>query len=194
MTRSGFISLTFSRLGLSRRRTDRHGNPVSLSEESAVSRTEAYIYGNILVLAALATLVPDSVPTGAGALLVLGTAVSTFVAHVLAHIIGHQVRSPGPDGAEHGRHHVRQSIRDAVPIVTSGALPAIVLLLGLIPTVSSTWVLVIADGLIVIRFLLFGTVLGSLSGRKSGWGTLGTGFALAAAGVIVAAFKIVLTH
>ena len=168
MTRSGFISLTFSRLGLSRRRTDRHGNPVSLSEESAVSRTEAYIYGNILVLAALATLVPDSVPTGAGALLVLGTAVSTFVAHVLAHIIGHQVRSPSPDGAEHGRHHVRQSIRDAVPIVTSGALPAIV--------------------------LLFGTVLGSLSGRKSGWGTLGTGFALAAAGVIVAAFKIVLTH
>ncbi|MFI6309918.1 hypothetical protein ACIBEK_07285 [Nocardia fusca] len=59
---------------------------VPLDSDNAASRISAYIYGNILVLTALVPVV--SAEKYVGILLVLGTALSTFIAHSFAETVG----------------------------------------------------------------------------------------------------------
>jgi hypothetical protein len=84
----------------------------------AESRVAAYVYGNVLVLAAVIGSAPASVESGAAAALVAGTVVSTYVAHVLAHSIGALLVGHGG---------VRRQLRDAVPVLSSGVTPAVLL-------------------------------------------------------------------
>lgn len=64
----------------------------SLPAADAASRTSAYVYGNILVLAALVPLSIADVRSGTAVLIVLGTAVSTFFAHLFAETVGGSMR------------------------------------------------------------------------------------------------------
>jgi tellurite resistance protein TehA-like permease len=167
---------------------DRRGE--QLSATTAASRAEAYVYGNILVLATLATIRSEAVLSGQGALFAIGTAVSTYLAHVLAHWIGHQIRSEGRADSK----HLREGIRNAVPIATSGLIPAAILLVGMWGWLEPLWALNLAIATIVVRFLVMGFVLGSLSGNKVSIASFVAGIALAVAGIIVVAVKVLLTH
>ncbi|WP_213814113.1 hypothetical protein [Glaciihabitans sp. dw_435] len=166
------------------------GRDPNLSVDTVASRSEAYVYGNILVLAALATLTEHDIQTGHAALLVAGTALSTFVAHVLAHFIGHQIRAQGRDESA----HLRAGVRNAVPIATSGAFPTILLLAGMWHWLPGGWSLGLAIASIVLRFFSLGTVLASLSGKRSSLLALMSGIGLGVVGVIVVTLKVVLTH
>src|SRR3954469_4519853 len=97
-----------------------------LEAADGARRTTAYVYGNVLVLAALAVVSPADVTTGRGFWLVLGTAVSTYIAHVFAEAMGDQVTHPEPIT---GRTVLRLA-RESFPVLTSGVLPAAILLLG----------------------------------------------------------------
>ncbi len=57
-----------------------HGAP--LGQERVAARTTAYIYGNILVLAALIPVTKSQESLGAA--IVVGTALSTYIAHTFA--------------------------------------------------------------------------------------------------------------
>jgi hypothetical protein len=70
-----------ARTALTRRRED-------VAPERAESRVSAYVYGNVLVLAAVVGASPASVLSGTAVALVIGTVLSTYVAHVLAHSVG----------------------------------------------------------------------------------------------------------
>lgn len=192
MPRTDRTARLFARLRLSKTRYDKHGNVVPLDVDTAASRSQAYVYGNILVLAALASLSTESVASGSGALLVVGTAVSTFIAHVLSHVIGHQIRTSSVSTAG-SNLHLRAEIRNAVPILTSGTVPAVILLIGLSQVLPPLAILIIADVSIVGRFLLLGSVLGSLSGKNS-FVSLAAGVGLAIIAAVVAVIKILLTH
>ena len=87
----------------------------------AESRVSAYVYGNVLVLAAVAGASPAAVASGAAVAIVAGTVLSTYVAHVLAHSIGSLF------GGHALGTSVREHLRDAVPIISSGATPAALL-------------------------------------------------------------------
>jgi hypothetical protein len=167
---------------------DRRGE--QLTAATAASRAEAYLYGNILVLAAMATLRSDAVLSGQGALFVIGTAVSTYLAHVLAHWIGYQIRAEGRSDLG----HLRAGIRNAVPIATSGLFPTSLLVMGMWGWLEPLLALSLAIAAVVVRFLVMGFVVGSLSGHRVSLSSFVAGITLALAGLIVVAVKVVLTH
>ena len=157
-----------------------------LPRERAASRVESYVYGNVLVLAVVAASDAASVRDGHAALLVIGSAVSTFVAHVLAVVVAH----PGhEDGSS-----LRDSVRDSVPIATSGLLPTLVLLAGWQGWLSAPAAVIVALATIVVRFVLLGSVVSYLDGERSTWKNVLIGVGLAVAGLVVAGVKLVLTH
>jgi hypothetical protein len=86
----------------------------------------AYVYGNIFVLAALVAISPESIANWTGVVIVVATAATTFLAHVVAHNIGQAIGRSDDDA----RLHLAQETRDAVPIMSSGAIPAVLLALG----------------------------------------------------------------
>ena len=103
-----------SRLSSERRRP--------LTPESAASRISAYVYGNILVLAALVPITNS--PEYIGIAIVAGTALSTFIAHVFADSVAQSVRS----GEQLSRDERLAELRNAVPILSSAVLPCVILL------------------------------------------------------------------
>ncbi|MDO9589720.1 MAG: hypothetical protein Q7J04_01080, partial [Microcella sp.] len=62
-----------------------------LTVERLRVRLAAYVYGNILVLAAIVVATGKSIVGGEAALLVTATALTTYVAHILAHDVGQQL-------------------------------------------------------------------------------------------------------
>lgn len=166
-------------------------NPYNdLSREEAASRTTAFVYGNILVIAALVALHPDDLQGPKGVTYVLGTAVSTFVAHVLAEAVGFRVRSdahPRPSAVVH-------ELRDAVPIASSATLPALLMITALLDWMDTTNALQLAIAATVVRLAGLGWVVGRFRRERASWRTFLSGILLAAACVGAAALKWWLTH
>lgn len=158
----------------------------TLPRERAAERVESYVYGNVLTLAAVASGDFASVGDGRAVLLVLGTAVSTFVAHLLAVTVAHR--------REEGRHRLRAAIRDSVPIATSGLLPALVLVAGWLGWLSAPMAIGLALASVVVRFVLLGSVVSHVEGEQSTWKNVLIGVGLAVAALLVAGVKLVLTH
>ena len=156
----------------------------------AASRTEAYVYGNVLVLAVLVPLSTVELSSGAGVLIVLGTAISTFLAHLFASAVGASMRVGQRLGWAELRHHVR----DAVPILTSGLVPAALLVLAWLDAGSQNVVLITAELLLIVRIGGTGIVAGRLRGERSSLRLLLTGVGLSLVGVVVVAIKVVLAH
>lgn len=168
-----------------------------VSFESAASRSKAIVYGNVLVLAALAILTPKDIVSGTGVAIVLGTAASTFAAHALADQIEHSLlaaREP-----THNRKKMltewKEDVRDSVPIASSAVLPALFLIAGWAGLISPIVAHMLAIGGVVVRFLLMGSMIGYLSGeRRSRTRSFWAGIVLAIVAVLVALLKVVLTH
>jgi hypothetical protein len=95
--------------------------------ERVRSRVSAYIYGNIFVLAAIFASSPQSIAHWSAVVIVGATSATTFFAHVVAHNIGQAIGRPDEEDL---RAQLAQEARDAVPIMTSGTVPAVLLALG----------------------------------------------------------------
>ena len=65
-----------------------------LSAEDYASRVSAYVYGNVLILTALVPL--HNTSTSHAAMIVIGTGLSTFIAHAFAESVGRSTRSGRP--------------------------------------------------------------------------------------------------
>jgi hypothetical protein len=148
----------------------------------------AYVYGNVLVLAAVVGASRATVASGAGVAVVAGTVLSTYVAHVLAHSIGSLF------GGTDGRSAVRVQLRDAVPVISSGSTPALVLAataLGWLPTL---WGQAVASAVVVARIAATGVVYRRLREDvplRKAWTVGALAAAVAALAVVL---KLTLTH
>ena len=163
---------------------------VDLSREDGASRASAYVYGNVLVMAALIALHPDELRGPTGVLYLLGVSASTFVAHTLGEAVGLRVR----EGRSPDRAAVRHEIRNALPIATSAGLPAALLVLAWADLVDASVVLVGALVLVDVRLALLGSVVARMSGERSSARVFAAGFALAVVAAAVAVLKWQLTH
>jgi len=170
-----------------RRWSPKRGEPLPAAD--AASRTSAYVYGNILVLAALVPLCIADVRSGTAVLIVLGTAVSTFFAHLFAETVGGSMRVEQLSGWRAFRHH----IRDAVPVLTSGLVPTVLLALAWLNLAPHTAMVVTAEVLLIVRIGWTGVVVG-LHGEPSSLRLLLTGVALSVLGAVVVGLKVLLTH
>lgn len=153
-------------------------------------RLAAYVYGNILVLAAVVIATGKSIAGGEAALLVIVTTLTTYVAHILAHGVGQQL------GRElHSiRVHVVHEIYDAMPILVSGLVPAIVMFAAGFDVVPTQLAQVAAAVWVVGRIALIGFLVERLSGRQATWRTLSGGLVLAIACGVIVVLKVLFAH
>ncbi len=163
----------------------------ALARERAAARTTAYVYGNIILFATVIPLTAADLHHHHAALLVLGVAASTYLAHVFADIIGHQVKS----GTPLDRPGRRRELRDALPIVSSAWVPALLLFLGGLGWLPERGAVLAAEGYLLLRMALVGLVVERLrSDERVSLRTLLSGLLLAAAAAAIAIVKAILGH
>ncbi|MET0930833.1 MAG: hypothetical protein ABWX74_15035 [Aeromicrobium sp.] len=155
--------------------------------DEVADRISAFVYGNILTLAALVVLRTHEIESGAGLAIVVGTALSTFVAHAYAERLGAEAR-----GTEHRSWKV--VLRDSQPILSSAAVPALLMLVGSLEWASPTLCLRLAEAWIVVRLALTGFLVGRLQGRPVTLATWISSAGLAAVALVIVGLKVVLTH
>lgn len=148
----------------------------------------AYVYGEILVLAATAGVSQSDIRSGRSLLVVLGTILSTYIAHALADIVGAALTGHSLTGM------VRHELRDSVPVVSAG-VPSLVLLgvaaLGWPPAV---WAQSLACVILIVRLGLTGLVYRRLHRGMSVERGVRFGLSVALVAALVVALKLVLTH
>lgn len=175
--------------------TEREGR--WLSRARVAARANAYLYGNMMALAALAGAArPGEVVTGHALFVLVMTGCMTLLAHGLAHHVETVVRYGEARRSDELRRRIGAELRDSLPIATSVALPALLLLPGVLGWSSETTATNLAIGVIVLRFLGLGWAIG-WHGSRRGRPTLSalrTGIGLAALAVGIALAKTLLTH
>lgn len=159
-----------------------------LPEESISGRISAYIYGNIIVLAALVPLV--TAPKHVGIAIVLGASLSTFLAHVFAEAVALSVRT----GKQLTRADRLHELRDSVPILTSAVLPCAILATGWLGWLEPSTAQTLAEVTVLTRIASTVFVIQRLLGRRPTTSTVVTALAVALVATIVVVVKIVLTH
>ena len=159
-----------------------------LTPRRADNRMSAYVYGDILVLAATAGVYDSAIRSGEALWVVLGTVVSTYIAHVVADVVG------AVFGGHHVKLAVRDELRDSVPIVSAGLPPLILFGAAALGWLTPEWAQAIAAALLVIRLGAIGVVYHHLT-APIGWARAAW-FGLLVAGVatLAVAVKLVLTH
>ncbi len=182
------------RTGLHRRLVARRDGP--LTAERASARLSAYVYGNVLTLAAVAAASQHAIETGTAALLVVGTTVTTFLAHVFAEFVA---TSSIPEASAHHTESQRRSaarteFRDAVPIASSGSLPAVILALGWLGVLPAWWAQLAAGIVIVVRIAMIRTVIERVRGNAPSFRVLVGGLATAAVAAAIVLLKVVVGH
>ena len=150
----------------------------------------AYLYGDVLVLAALVALRPADLTGTTGLAYVLGTALSTYAAHVLAEAVGLSIRgAPGVSSAE-----LRHELRDALPIASAASGPALLMVATLLDWWTPGTALTLAVAVTAARLAVLGWVIGYLRGEPPSPRTFLAGIVLALTGATVAVLKWWLTH
>ncbi|MCU1532872.1 MAG: putative integral rane protein [Arthrobacter sp.] len=161
-----------------------------LPAEDAARRVSAFVYGDVLVLAALVALDPEDLNGPKAVAYVVGTGVSTFVAHVLAESVGFGVRTD----QSLTREHLRHELRDSLPIISATSLPALLMIAALLGWLETVSALQLGIGVTVFRLAALGWVVGHLRRRRASGRTFLSGVLLALAGGGAAVLKWWLTH
>ena len=157
------------------------------SPDEIADRISAYVYGNILTLAALVVLHDDEVGSGVAVAIVTGTALSTFVAHAYAESLGGAAR--GGEGPSW-----RHVLRDSRPILSAAGVPALLMAVGAVDWMSPTACLRTAEAWVVVRLALTGFIVGRLRGLPVTLHTWIASVGLAVVAVAIVAIKVVLSH
>lgn len=160
-----------------------------LTPSRAARRMSAYIYGNILVLAAVVGATTAALQNGSAVLLVLGTTGSTYLAHVYSEIVAHGMLS-----TESASREFPHELRDGVPILSAGTVPLLALLLGYLEILPTDWAWVLAGGVIVVRMASIGFWTDRLRGNKPSFHSLINGIIAAAICAVIVLIKVVLAH
>jgi hypothetical protein len=150
----------------------------------AARRMSAYVYGNVLVLAAVVAATSDAIEDGHAVLIVLGTTVSTYLAHIYSEAIAHSLT----DSGEHDRFP--EELRDAVPILSSGVVPIIALLLCWLDLLPAEVSQLIAGGVIVVRLASVGVWMERLHGNRPSWRMISIGLGSAAFCALIVFIKV----
>ncbi|BBE21374.1 hypothetical protein MN0502_02570 [Arthrobacter sp. MN05-02] len=192
MTRSGQRRL---------RRIFRWRSSRPMTAEDVSGRITAFVYGNILVLAALIALRPEDLLGPKAIAYVLGTGVSTFLAHVISEWVGSSVHThtqahdrAGGGAGVHAGSRFAHLLGDALPIASSALTPALLMAAALLGWVGPTVALLAAIIVTVLRMAGLGWVVGRLRRQPASFRTFLAGIVLAAVCSAVAVLKWWLTH
>ncbi|MEV0355507.1 hypothetical protein AB0H71_05515 [Nocardia sp. NPDC050697] len=159
-----------------------------LERDRAAARVSAYVYGNVLILAAL---IPIPVSPGhVGILIVVGVALSTFVAHAFAESIGQGIRENRTLTAADRR----AELRDSLPILTAAVLPCAVLACAWLGWLEPRTAQLLAEGTVLARIGGTAFVVRRVEGRRPQRSTLIQALLVTAVATAVVVVKVILTH
>lgn len=148
----------------------------------------AYVYGDVLVMAATAGVSTDEIRTGRAVLIVLGTVLSTYLAHVLADTVGAVFAGHGSADL------IRAELRDSLPVLSAG-LPSFALLgAAAIGWPGALWAQALASAVLIGRLAGIGLVYSRLHSDVSTRTGVRFGAAVALIAAVVIAIKLLLTH
>jgi hypothetical protein len=159
-----------------------------LESARADNRMSAYVYGDVLVLAATAGVYDAAIRSGEALLVVLGTVASTYVAHVLADVVG----------AVFGGHKVGRALwaelRDSVPIISAGVPPLVLFAAAAWGWPPPLWAQAVSSALLVLRLGSIGVVYHHLK-EPIGWARAGGfGVVVALVAAVAVSLKLALLH
>ncbi len=159
-----------------------------LNRDNAARRISAYVYGNILILAALIPV--TTTDEHVGIFVVVGTALSTFVAHVFAEGVGQAVReSKALNSGERWA-----DLRDSVPILSSAVLPAVILATAALDWLEPRTAQIAAEVAMLVRIGGIVFVIERLKGSRPSRSTLLVALLLTAVATAIVVIKVVFTH
>ncbi len=161
-----------------------------LPESRIRSRISAYVYGDVLVLAALLALEPEHHVSWPSVLTIVGTTMTTYVAHVVSDAIGERIGRTDVETAG----HLRAELRDAAPIAVAGLVPAIVVAAAALHLLPPEAAQAIAATAVLLRLAAVGAVTSHLTGRSAPLSTVLSGISIATLGAAIAVIKAVLAH
>lgn len=164
------------------------GRRADIDPHRVESRVAAYVYGDVLVLAAVIGASPHSITSGTAMALVLATVASTYVAHVLAHSIG--VLFGGDNDHERAGH----TLRDALPIISSGVVPAAVLLLAAAGLVTGLVGQAVAATVPLLRIAATGLIYRHLQDEVPFARAVWVGVLAAAVALLAVVIKLAVAH
>jgi len=151
------------------------------------ARISAYIYGNMLVLGTLAEINDQDVEDGRAMIKVAVVTLTTFLSHVIAHSVAERVdRTP-----DEYREHASEHLADAVPILVSGIVPCVLLVLGQRDVFEVPIALALATLIPILRLASTGVRVARLTKEPTSRFVVVSGLGLAAAGLGVALLKLV---
>lgn len=159
-----------------------------LDRRNAASRIGAYIYGNILVLAALVPVTTSRQHVGIA--IVVGTAFSTFLAHAFAEGVAQNVRT----GEQLTRDEKLAELRDSVPILSSAVLPSVILATAWLGWLEPRTAQILAEVAVLLRIGGIVFVIERLQDKRPTTATVLAAAALAVVAAAVVVVKVVLTH
>ncbi|WP_072687234.1 hypothetical protein [Rhodococcus marinonascens] len=159
-----------------------------LTSEHAASRISAYIYGNILVLAALIPVTQSQETLGIA--VVFGAALSTFLAHVFAESVGQTLRL----GRSLTSTERRRELRDSVPVLTSAVMPSVILCTAVLGWFEPATAQLIAEIVMIVRIGSISYVISHLRQEKVTLGTHWAAIGLAVIATAIVVVKVFLTH
>lgn len=164
------------------------GRREDLVQLRAESRMSAYVYGDVLVLAATAGVSVGAIRSGEAVLIVLGTVLSTYVAHVLADVVGAVFAGRASTAM------LRAEARDSVPVLSAG-LPSFVLLgAAALGWPAPMWAQDLACAIVILRLAAIGLVYRRLRPGTAVHHALWFGVLVALVATVAAALKLVLIH
>jgi hypothetical protein len=159
-----------------------------LPSARADNRMSAYVYGDVLVLAATAGVYDSAIRSGEALLVVLGTMASTYVAHVLADVVG------AVFGGHGLRTALRDELRDSVPIISAGVPPLVLFGAAALGWPSPPWAQGTSSALLILRLGSIGVVYHHLK-EPIGWArAIWFGVVVALVAAVAVALKLLLLH
>lgn len=154
----------------------------------------AYVYGNILILAAIITVNEHSIEEGHAWLMVLGTGVATFVAHFFAETQEYDVVREGEDTKERSKAATKKAVVNARPIYNSAIAPTAVFFLAAQHVLAAGLAWQIAIWIVFWRLGRIGFIIAKFRGEKTTIRTMLQGIILAVTCLGIAQLKVLLTH
>jgi hypothetical protein len=162
----------------------------ALPREDAAARISAYVYGNILIFAAMLALDEADIRHGHAVIIELGVAVSTFLAHVLSEVIGRSVRTGTPTT----RADVLHEVRDSLPVATSALVPCLLLTAAALHWLPATAAVIASEVYLFARLALVGLIIERLHTDRAPARTALTGLMVALLALGIAVLKVAFKH
>jgi hypothetical protein len=156
--------------------------------EDMSSRISALIYGNILVLAALIPVTHSH--DSFGIAVIVGAALTTFIAHYFAELVGRAVRQ-----GTVADHEIRMSeLRDSLPILYAAVIPSLILALAVFGLLEPRTAQLIAELFMVLRIATISYVIERIRDERVTAKTHWTALAVGGVALAIVGLKVALGH